>query len=302
MTMAELDAVLAHVWVGKRAPPMPEQIVAVQEHFGGELTEELRMIWNASDGLSLGQFEAELLGPSAVLELVEQKRWPERFRARGLLPLVSDQQSSYVVAHVATPLAPRLSYLPNDDGPTIVYRNVASLLGDLLCGFESGETADFFLGERSGDYAPDAPRTPQDVADAKTLLVAGDAEALRGAIALLDDSCLEDWARLLETDHFVRRDARLRMRAMPAPQIQALLLADAAAFQTFAELAARAAKQAGKPVGERTEESLRVDGRWINLDALFYRRNIPDAFERLVRWFAAGTSVEARRDSGYLPG
>lgn len=300
MTMVELEAVLSHPWVGKRPPAAREQIQAVRERFGAELPEGVCVLWSASDGLTLGQFEGELLGAASVLELLSQDRWPEHFRAGGLLPLLSDGQSNYVVAHLGGPLVPRLSYLPKDDGPTIVYRNVPSLLTDLRRGLESGETADFFLGERVGDYAHDAPRTARDVADAKQLLALGDDESLRGAIALLDDSCLLDWARLLETDHFVRRAARARLQGMPAPGIQALLAADAAAFESFAEFAARAARQAGRQVGERRDHSLRVEGRSINLDALFYRRNIPDAFERLVAWFAAGTNGEARRASGYL--
>jgi hypothetical protein len=301
MAMAELEAVLAHPWVVRKAGANAEQIAAVAERFGGEVPEGVAQVWRASDGLTFGQFEGELLGASAVLEMLERQQWPKEFSSRGLLPVISDGQSNHVVAHVRKPLMPRLSYLPKDDGPSLVYRGVESLLADLLRGFESGDTADVFLAEITGDYEHDALRTPQDLADAKALLEAGDDESLRGAITLLDAMCLAEWARLLETGHFVRREAKARMAGMAAPEIQALLAADSAAFAAFVELATRAAQQAGEQVGVRRDDALQVGGRWINLDALFYRRNIPDAFERLVAWFAAGARGEDRRSSGYLP-
>ena len=301
MATAELEVLLAHPWVAAKAPARAEQIAAVGKRFGGAVPEGVAQIWRVADGLTLGQFEGELIGASALLEMLEQQRWPEEYSSNGLLPVIGDGQSNYVVAHGGPPLEPRLSYLPKDDGPSIVYRDVASLLADLLRGFESGDTADLFLAEVTGDYEPEAPRTAQDLADAKALLAAGDDESLRGAITLLDATCLTHWARLLETGHFVRREAKARMSCLASPEIQALLAADGAAFAAFAELATRAARQAGEQVGERRDDALQVGGRWINLDALFYRRNIPGAFDRLVAWFAAGAKGEDRRGSGYLP-
>jgi hypothetical protein len=120
------------------------------------------------------------------------------------------------------------------------------------------------------------------------------------AAQLLDAANLTEWARLLETDHFVRRDVVARMRQMQAPAIRELLLRDQLAFNDFARAAAEAARGAGLDVGERMEgECLRVGRKWMDLEGFFYRRNIRDAIPRMIAWFKdsiAGRDPHDRTD------
>jgi hypothetical protein len=102
---------------------------------------------------------------------------------------------------------------------------------------------------------------------------------------LLDASNLPEWAKLLETDHFVRRDVRARMQKMSSPAIRELLRKDEAAFEAFATLAADVARRAGLEVGRRQDDALQVGGKWMSLEGFFHRRNIPNAVPRMIAWF-----------------
>jgi hypothetical protein len=72
MATAELEALLVHPWVARKAGATNEQIAAVGEGLGGVVPEGVAQIWRASDGLTLGQFEAELIGASALREMLDQ--------------------------------------------------------------------------------------------------------------------------------------------------------------------------------------------------------------------------------------
>jgi hypothetical protein len=295
-----LERLRQHPFVSWREPASEDSIELVARQFGAVLPEALLQFWRASDGAGLGQFEGELLGASALSKLPDGE-WLTLLKERGLLPVLHDGQSNHLVLHVTRPLSQRITYLPHDDGPRLMYRDLPSLLGELPQAFATGETADeYFAGTAQGDYAPDAPRSAADRADAELLSRCDTEVELVQAVALLDASQTEAWARLLETQHFVRREARARMECLPEPAIVELLARDAAAFAEFAQFARRAAESAGLTVQGVQGESLRIDGRSYNLDALFYRRNIPDAFSKLSDWFADRAAKRTPGPGSYL--
>lgn len=91
----------------------------------------------------------------------------------------------------------------------------------------AGEFAASFFSMTQGDYPPDGLRSHDDQDAARTLLLTdGTREEWNYAIQLLDAANLVEWAKLLETDHFVRRDAVARMQQMQDPAIQELLERD----------------------------------------------------------------------------
>ena len=295
-----LEPLRQHAFVSWRAPASEDDIELVARRFGAALPEALLQLWRVSDGVGLGQFEGELLGPSALSKMPEGE-WLTLLKARGLLPLLHDGQSNHLVLHVTRPLGERITYLPHDDGPRLMYRDLPSLLRDLPRAFATGETADeYFAGRVQGDYAPDAPRSAADRADAELLWRCDTEVELVQAVALLDASQIEAWAHLLETQHFVRREARARLQCLQQSSIVELLARDAAAFAEFAQLAQRAAEHAGLTVQELRGDSLRIDGRSYNLDALFYRRKIPEAFDKLSSWFADRAAKRTPGPGSYL--
>ena len=267
-------------------PGARSDIDAVRRYFDAPLPEMLVKLWRASDGLLLESLNARLLGPTEVNQLLAEDAWTDELVARGFVPILDDHQSNYLVVIVRDPLAFRVAHLPHDDGSRLIYRDFESCVADLLRAMDSDDTADMYLYEAQGDYAPDAPRPEEDQEAARELMCTeGEQEEWNYAAQLLDASNLREWVRLLETDHFLRRDVRARMRKMASPAIRELLRKDERAFEDFASLTAAAARQAGLTVGDRHNDVLRVGGKWMNLDALFHRRNIPNAVPRMIAWF-----------------
>ena len=219
--------------------------------------------------------------------MIEEDAWNYQLRERGFVPLLDDHQSNYVAVIVLPPLAFRVAHLPHDDGSRLLYRDVDTWLSGLLEAMDASDTtADLYFHGALGDYRPDAPRPIEDQEAARTLLsTKGEREEWNYAAQLLDSANLDEWARLLETDHFVRRDVRARMQKMSSPAIRELLRRDQETFEAFATMAADAAQKAGLTVGRPDGDSLRVGGKWMNLDAFFHRRNIPNATSRMVAWF-----------------
>jgi hypothetical protein len=200
--------------------------------------------------------------------------------------VLDDHQSNYLAAIVRKPLAFRVARLPHDDGGRLLYRDVDSFICALLEALDRDESADLSFHDTQGDYPADSPRTRADQSAARALMAT---DGARGewtyAAQLLDASNLTEWASLLETDPFVRRDVVARMERMADPAIRELLRRDRLAFEDFATKAAEAAREAGLDVGRRERDALQVGGKWMNLEVFFHRRRLPDAIPRMVAWF-----------------
>jgi len=243
-------------------------------------------LWGATDGVALESLDAHILGPTEVILLIDDGAWPERLVGQGFLPVLDDHRSNYIAVILRGPLASRVAHLPHDDGGRLLYHDVDSFIRALLVALDQGESADLFFHDTQGDYPADAPRNVADQSAARALMATdGARDEWHYAAQLLDASNLADWATLLETDHFVRRDVVARMEKMTDPAIQELLRRDRVAFEDFATRAAEAARAAGLEVGRRERDALQVGGKWMNLEAFFYRRRIPDAVPRMLAWF-----------------
>jgi len=283
--------------------PAPRAAVdAVAKRFGGALPAALIKLWSASDGIVFDSLDAHILGPADVVRMLDESAqpWASYLLDQGFLPILDDHQSNYLVVNVREPLAFRVTHLPHDDDRRPLYRDVDSFLLALPQAVASDESADSFFRATDGDYPPDAPRTEADQSAARALMATdGMNEEWNYAAQLLDASNLAEWATLLETDHFVRRDVVARMEKMTDPAIRDLLQRDRAAFEEFAHTVAKAARAAGLNVGRRQPDALQVNGRWMNLEGFFYRRNVPDAIPRTITWFE---DLIAGRDPHKRPG
>jgi len=293
-----VDQLLQHPDVVHGDPASRSTIDALAVKYGATFPEPLLKIWSAGD-LTLETLDAHILGADEVLRLVEKEHWPRALTARGFVPLLNDHQANYLAVLVREPLAFRVAHVPHDDGSRLVYRELESCARALLEALSDGESADMFFHDTDGDYTADAPRTPADQQAARLLLATdGEHEEWNYATQLLDEGNLEGWARLLETDHFVRRDVVARMRKLHSPVIRELLARDQRAFDEFARRVADAARNDGLKVGEQRNGVLRVNGSWMNLDGFFYRRSIPEAMPRMMAWFQ---DLVAKRDPRERP-
>jgi hypothetical protein len=154
-----------------------------------------------------------------------------------------------------------------------------------------------FLNENVGDYGPDVRRSERDQQAARALLITdGNDNEWNFAVQLLDETNLEEFARLLETDHFVRRDARARMDAMKSPAIRELRARDRKAFAQFTEELSAAAQAAGLRVERaNSEESLRVGGIFVSLETFFHQRRGQDAMAKVIARIQELIALKSKR-------
>jgi hypothetical protein len=280
--------------------PVWRHINTVARQFALPLPESLVKLWRQADGLAWDAMSADVLGPSGAMDVLANAPGEFRLAERGLLPVLHDRQSNYLMVVLRGPLAFRVVHQPHDDGARLLYRDLESCFRALIDAADQGEAADLFLYDTDGDYAPDAPRDAVDQ-DAARALLAGthDHDEWTHAVRLLDSSQLQEWERVLEGDRFVRQEALERMRRMSSPAINELLARDAEAFEAFATDVSRSLRQAGFQVGRRDGPALEVAGTWLDLNAFFARRGISNAMERLVTWVK---DQQARRDPNARPG
>jgi hypothetical protein len=266
-------------------PTALAKIDRLVERYKAAFPESLVKLWRATDGVALGPFNAHIPGPSEITGFLDGP-WGGELVERGFVPVLDDHESNYLGVIVRPPLAFRVAHLPHDDASRLVYRDFIGFLTALIEAFDAGESVDCFVHDAQGDYAPDAPRPQTDQDTARALMATdGTSGEWNYAGQLLDASNLAEWARLLETEHFVRRNIVARMRQMRAPAIRELLNRDRLAFDAFARAVADTARSAGLTVGEQRQDVLQVGGHWMNLEGFFHRRNIPDAMPRMIAWF-----------------
>jgi hypothetical protein len=281
-----VDGLLSRGDVANGEPAPRASIDDLARRFEAVLPVSLIALWGATDGLSLESLDAHILGPTEVIRMIDKESWPPGLVDQGFLPLLDDHQSNYVTVCVREPLAFRVVHLPHDDESRLLYRDVDSFIHALIEALDRCEPACLFFHDADGDYLPDAPRNQVDQRAAQSLMATdGKRDEWNYAAQLLDASNLAEWATLLETDHFVRRDVVARMEKMREPAIRDLLRRDRVAFKEFAIRVAEAAREAGLEVGRLERGALQIGGSWMNLECFFHRRNIPDAIPRMLAWF-----------------
>jgi hypothetical protein len=280
-----IDELLTRDDVIAAEPPDSAAIEAALSRVRSRIPELLLKLWRAADGVQLDSIDAELVSLEAALEMAPVMG-PEEL---GFLPLLDTHQSNYVGVMIREPLAPRVGYMPHDDGPEgmmLRYRDVDRFLQALMTALDRGKNADLYFYNEEGDYPLDGPRTAADRESARALLSTdGTHGEWNWAIGLLDATNVPEWKRLLETPREVRCDVLMRLRQMSDPAIKELIASDEQAIQEFAEVLAEAARQAGFHVGERSGSALKVNKSGWDLDSFFYKRHRPDAVRKIVAWF-----------------
>lgn len=276
----DVNRLIHHADVSIGKPSSPEAIEDLVQRYGAAIPESLLQVWRAGEGLILETLHAHIVGPSEARSMIDELGWGR------MMPLLDDHESNYLVLALAPPIAPRIAYFPHDGEFRLIYRNLDGFWKDCLAAIEKRKTADLFFRQTRGDYDPSGPRTADDVAAAREMLATnGELQEWNIAIELLDQSCLAEWARLLETDHFIRRDALARLRQMDSLEIRELLAHDRQEFEAFRNLAIQVAREAGFQVGPSEDIGFELNSCWINLEAFYHLRNAPDAVQHMIkRW------------------
>jgi hypothetical protein len=282
-----VDELLARCAVSHREGSSRSTVEALEAHFGATFPEPLLRMWSVGENIQLEIINAHIPGPTEILEMIDDGPG-EWLTEHGYVPVLNDHESNYLMTAVKPPLAYRVIHMPHDDDRRFLYRDLNGFANALITALDTSDDANLFFRQTQGDYPADSPRPGADQ-DAARALMATDGTDFQWnlAVQLLDSSNLMEWAKLLETDHFVRRDVRARMRKMQSPAIRQLLKQDQLSFDAFVRAAAEAAHAAGLAVGEQRDRDdvLKIGGAWMNLDGFFHRRNIPNAVPRMIAWF-----------------
>lgn len=278
------DEILKDPTVKTQSPCESSEFDKLSRLFPVAIPKRLIEFWLLSNGAVLTGHGASILGTGEVAELLGLDGFGEWLLHAGFLPLVYDQESNYLCVAVRAPLSPRVVYILHDDSPKILYRDADALFRGCVDLLASEDFAGLYFHEANGDYGPDAARTPDDLATAKALTRSNDDWAIPIAIQLLDPTCTAEWHELLNGDRFARQDALARLKSMSSTAAKNILDRDAEDSDAFANDVCHALTLASMSF-ERRDTAVRIDGKWLDLNAFFGRRHIDNAIPRLVQWF-----------------
>jgi hypothetical protein len=224
------------------------------------------------------------------LEILEEKRLAEF----GYLPFVYDNNSNYLLLQTHSPLAPRVFHFEHDGQLKIIYIDFDSFLKTLtkMLDAEDFSFDEFYLHQFTEDVLEtDCPKTgkrsKKDQEDALELLKT-DGKNLEWnfAIQLLNEEVLEPWQFLLETNHFVRRDAVERLSKSESPAMKELFKKDQETFNAYVQSVIDAARAEGLKVDDKPQgTALRIEGQGISLEHFYWLRNTKDVIAEIIAMF-----------------
>lgn len=253
-----------------------DDAAAIFDHRTPPAIEEL---WAIHDGTDVNEEPGHFLAPWEVSQICGEGGVLEGLTA---VPIYSDYH--LVAVETTGPLAGYCIFLPHDDGPSVLYRSLESFAVDFDRATKQGDG--YWSEVAGGDFGDDVSRTPGDRAAAAELLALPHKEVeWNFAAQLFDDSDIDAFRTLLETDHFVRRDVVDRLLRSQDPALTALLKEDQAEFRRFAEQLEAAARDHGLPNVQLEDDCLRIGESWKNLDGFFYKRNVSDFTRRAIAHF-----------------
>lgn len=298
--MSLAQDLLHHPNATRTTPASPESLEALATEAGAPLPAQLLDIWRTTDGLRFPTIDAHIPTVAEVRALIATDTWGRAFfQWVGLIPIFDNHCSNYLTFAVKGPLAGRVVYTPHDDSPRLMFHDLDACLRAIVKWASARRTADYILHDELGDYAPTTPRSDADRHAGRAILdTTPESELWNFAISLLGEDDIDAWVRLLETNHWIRRDALARLHKLKTPAVAALLHEDQERYREFTNRFIAAAREAGLDVGERQGISIRINGKGYMLDGFFNRRHIPAAMPRAIAWI---TDQLAGRDPRKRP-
>jgi SMI1 / KNR4 family (SUKH-1) len=275
---------LSHSELGFTEPASNTDIDEVEKCFGITVPNSLRQLWQAS-GKTVVDYFFVMMHPQ---EILDEKRLAEF----GHLPIVSDNNSNYLLLQTHSPLAPRIIHFEHDGDTKIIYKSFDSFLKNLtkMLDAEDFSFDEFdlhqFVEVLENDYPTVGKRSKKDQEDSLELLKTdGKNFEWNFAIQLLNEEDIEPWQFLLETNHFVRRDAVERLSKSESPAMKELFKKDQETFNAYFQSVIDAARAAGLQVGKRQGTMLIIENQGHELEFNYWLRNTKDVVSELLANF-----------------
>ena len=101
----------------------------------------------------------------------------------------------------------------------------------------------------------------------------------------MNEEDIEPWQFLLETNHFVRRDAVKRLSKSESPAMKELFKKDQETFNAYVQSVIDAAQAAGLQVGKRQWTKLTIENQGIELEGKYWLRNTKDVVSEILAMF-----------------
>lgn len=265
------------------------QLARVESQLGIKLPESLRACFLTCNGGQAqdGRSQLELMSLNASLEYQRVPGFFDSFCS--YFPFAENNDSNPVCVCCKPPLATYVVLVKHDDAPELKYRSLDGFFRAAV-GFIQGE--DFLDTHELPSAFDDTERTKKDVAIARKLIdlaAKGDAlsnldrtNALRFACDLLSNNEVDEIGALLKIeDEYVREHAVQRLKQIPGAKAKKILSQLEGAFDAFVEHCAETLQRANIQTSihaHHARKSMRIEpyGIWLNMEALYSRRQRPD--------------------------
>ena len=283
MMMRSFELILQNPSVETRPPCSDVEIDVLERQFSVLIPEVLKDFWKSSNGAVLKDHNGSLLGVGEVAELLSGS-FKEWWRDAGFLPLLFDQEASYVCMAVRAPMSPRVVELRYYETPHLLYRDWGALFESCVELLATSDCAHGYFYDKDCDFEPDADRSTEDLEAAAVLMQSDEDWKKYLAIQLLDVHSTNAWFELLNGSIFARHEARARLKRMSFKEAKQILKRDDIEFNEF-KLAVRQALENSGIGLEYWHDHIGIHGKLIDLNNFYCRRHIDNAIPRLVNWF-----------------
>lgn len=211
-------------------------IAAFEAASGLSLPPEARELWTASNGFTIATRRdvLKVMALSECLGYLQSMRQLGIPQGWGYMPFADLNDSNPYCICCNEPMRGYIVRVHHDDSAEIVYRGLDSFLDAVRIACETSDDGRPSFRDLPHDFDGDhAHRTQQDVQTAFALLGRVEqldedveqADALRWAIALLDEANVAEIVRLLDSgDQYCRKAAMARLQAMKTPAAEEALL------------------------------------------------------------------------------
>jgi hypothetical protein len=281
--MRSFDLILQNPTVETRPPCRDVEIDALEGQLSVMIPKVLRDFWKLSNGAVMKDHWATILGVGEVTDLLNGE-FADWWREAGFLPVLFDQEASYVCLALRAPLSARVVELQYFETVHLLYRDWASFFEGCVGLLETSNCAHGFFREENGDFGPDADRSADDLEAAALLMQSDEHWKSHLAIQLLDVNSTDAWRKLLNGEIFSRYEARGRLRCMSSTHAKQMLKQDTKEFDEFA-MAVRQALENASIGFDYAIGHIWINGQGVDLNLFFGRRHIDNAIPRLLDWF-----------------
>ena len=242
--------------------------------------------------MGFGCKESQFFGASDILKNLDQSSPSSAFfidlKESNYLPLYSLSNSWGIYCVVTTGLLKGYIVFisTKGHGDELAFPSVSSLIDYIVLTFENYEMQEEMFFEGYTHYKRTNVRSQEEISLGKRLIVSEDDSNWIYAAYLLSDKEAEEWLKLLDTEHFLRREVIERLNHIGTDEARTILSIDRGQYDEFANLLVDKLKNRGVESEYYDGNYLKVKGHHFILDYLYYKRN-KESLDQASEWITS---------------